>query len=266
MSAPLSGYNKIDFKRDGRILRVSINSPETRNAVDDELHHELSRVFYDVNDDPDSDIVILSGTGKFFCAGGDMGWFQGMIDDPARWRAILAPAKRITTSLLELEKPVICRLNGAAAGLGASLALLCDIVVAADNVLIGDPHVKMGLVAADGGTFLWPQLVGYHRAKEILLTGRMLTAGQAQEMGLFNYVVPADRLDEKVDELAAELAAGSQLAIRWTKSATNLELRRHALAVTEAGVAYETINQQQHDHQEAVNAFKARRAPEFRSK
>lgn len=256
-------YTTLAFERRGKVLSIVMNRPEKRNAVDDDLHGELGRVFYDAQADPDCDVIILTGTDRWFCAGGDMQWFQQCIDDPAKWRVNVTVAKRIINGLLELEKPILCRLNGAAAGLGASVALMCDIVVAADNVLIGDPHVKMGLVAGDGGTVMWPQLVGFARAKEMLLTGRMMTAAEAAAMGLINHAVPAAELDAKVNALADELAAGAKWAIRWTKTVMNLELRRLANLMTDAALAYETVTNHMRDHQEAVNAFREKRKPVF---
>ncbi len=138
------------------------------NGVDEPMHDELARVFTDLQRDSESDIIVLSAKGRAFCAGGDFDWFQAQIDDPANFRAIAWDAKRIVGSLLEMEKPILCRLNGAAAGLGATIALLCDIIVADETALIGDPHVKVGLVAGDGGALIWPQLIGFARAKEML--------------------------------------------------------------------------------------------------
>ena len=258
-----TGYRSLSFERQGRVLTITIDAPQKKNAVDDDLHGDLARVFSQVNADAGTDVVILTGTGRWFCAGGDMTWFQSLIDEPQRWTAMIIEAKRIINGLLELEKPIIARVNGAAAGLGASLALLCDLVVADETALIGDPHVKMGLVAGDGGAIIWPQLVGFAKAKEMLLTGRMLTAAEAQAMGLINYAVPAQQLDLKVNELATELAQGATLAIRWTKTVMNLELRRIANLLTDAALAYETVTNSSHDHQEAVNAFVGRRRPVF---
>lgn len=262
-SSQYMNYRTLSFERNGRILKITIDSAETRNAVDDDLHTDLARVFYEVNVDPDADVVILTGTGRWFCAGGDMTWFQELIDEPQRWNRMIVDAKRIINGLLELEKPIIARVNGAAAGLGASVALMCDMAVAVDTALIGDPHVKMGLVAGDGGAVIWPQLVGFSRAKEMLLTGRMLTAREAEAMGLINYAVTADELDAKVDALANELVNGATMAIRWTKSVMNLELRRISCLLTDAALAYETMTNASQDHQEAVRAFVEKRVPAF---
>src|SRR5207245_2462265 len=126
--AAYEGYRTLRFERRGRVLRVTIDRPEVLNAVDDDMHEDLSHVFEEINRDEGCDVVVLTGAGKAFCAGGDARWLQSMIDEPARFRAIAPAAKRIVFSLLELEKPIICRLNGAAAGLGATIALMCDVI------------------------------------------------------------------------------------------------------------------------------------------
>ena len=257
------GYSSLSFQREGRILYITIDYETKRNAVDSLLHQELSRVFYDVNLDGNSDVVVLQGKGRWFCAGGDMKWFQELIDDKTRWRDMIVEAKKIINGLLELEKPIIAKVNGAAAGLGASIALLCDIVYMSDTTQIGDPHVRMGLVAGDGGAIIWPYLVGMNRAKEMLLTGRMLSAEEARQLGLVNHVVPANELDAAVDKAARELASGATLAIRWTKTILNLELRRINAAITDAALAYESLTNDSHDHQEAVTAFVEKRPPRF---
>ncbi|WP_416896736.1 MAG: enoyl-CoA hydratase/isomerase family protein [Minwuia sp.] len=260
-------YETFNFHRKGRILTLEIDTGSPLNGVNERFHHELGSIFYDAKDDPDSDVIILTGKERQFCAGGDFAWFQDMIDRQDLWLKDVVPmAKRIISGLLEIEKPVICRLNGPAAGLGASIALLCDIIVASDNVKIGDPHVKAGLVAGDGGAIIWPQLIGFARAKEMLLTGKMLGAQEACDLGLINHVVPFEELDAKVDDLATELVEGATQAIRWTKTVMNLELLRIHAALTDAALGYETITNASHDHQEAVTAFRERRAPRFKGR
>lgn len=258
-----AGYRTLRFDRRGRILTVTIDRPEALNAVNAAMHEDFARVFRDAQDDPGSDVVVLTGAGRAFCAGGDVGWFQAMIDDPAAFRRLIPEAKKIVFDLLDLEKPIVCRLNGAAAGLGATLALLCDIIVAADTARIGDPHVRMGLVAGDGGAVIWPQLVGFARAKELLLTGEMLAAPEAERIGLVNHVVPAAELDAKVYGLAETLAGGATLAIRWTKTVVNTPLKEIAHTLMDASLAYEMASNETADHQEAVAAFREKRAPRF---
>jgi enoyl-CoA hydratase len=258
----LDQYKTLDLTRNDRILTITINNGPM-NAVDDDLHHELAHVFVEAAEDPDSDLIILTGAGRAFCAGGDMDWFQDMIDDPTKFRGIVPDAKRIITTLLEVEKPVICRLNGAAAGLGASIALMCDLIIADEKALIGDPHVKVGLVAGDGGAVIWPQLIGYARAKEFLLTGDMMRASEAAAMGLINHAVSAEELDAKVADIAGRILANPRWAVRWTKTAINLPLREIANRVSDTALAYEIVSNTTADRQEAVTAFVEKRKPKF---
>ena len=257
-----STYERMRISRNGRILTIALDNGKI-NAVDSTMHHELARVFLDAQDDEDSDLVILTGTGRAFCAGGDMDWFQKHIEDPRTFRAIAPEAKRIVTSLLDLEKPLICRLNGAAAGLGATIALMSDIIIAADSARIGDPHIKVGLVAGDGGAIIWPQLIGFARAKELLLTGDLLTATEAAGLGLVNYAVPADELDAKVDEIAGKILGNPRWAVRWTKTVANIPLRALAARLADPALADEILTNLTADRKEAVAAFVERRKPEF---
>ncbi len=256
-------YSRFEFARNGRILTAAIAAPGPVNGVDAALHDELARVFTDLQHDPDSDLIILTGKGRAFCAGGDFDWFAEQIANPAKFRDIGWDAKRIVTSLLDIEKPVICRMNGAAAGLGATLALLCDIIIADERAVIGDPHVKVGLVAGDGGAVIWPQLIGYARAKELLMTGDLLTAAKAADIGLINHAVPSDQLDAKVAEVAAKILANPRWAVRWTKTVTNMPLKALVSQMMDASIAYEMMSNMTADRAEAVAAFREKRAPKL---
>lgn len=256
-------YETLRFSYAGRVLTVTIEGAGKLNAVNGRMHEELSRVFIDMQCDEECDLVILTGAGSAFCAGGDMEWFEEMIAAPDRFRAIAHEGKRIASSLLDLEKPIICRLNGAAAGLGATIALLCDVIIAVEEAVIGDPHVKVGLVAGDGGAVIWPQLVGYAKAKELLMTGDMLSAQEAMDLGLINHVAAAEQLDAKVDEIAGKILSNPRWAVRWTKSAVNITLREIAVKVMDAGLAYELITNTLEDRKEAVAAFKEKRPAKF---
>ena len=254
-------YSRFSFQRDGRVLTAAFDSGHPVNGVDGPMHEELAQLFTDLQRDCESDIVILTGKGKAFCAGGDFDWFQAQINDTAKFRAIAWDAKRIVTTLLEMEKPILCRLNGAAAGLGATIALLCDVIVADENAKIGDPHVKVGLVAGDGGALIWPQLIGFARAKELLMTGDLLSAKQAVDLGLINYAVPKAELDTKVAEIVGKLQANPKWAVRWTKTVANIPLRALAAQMMDASVGYETVSNALKDRAEAVAAFQQKRAP-----
>lgn len=257
-------YRRLSFTRRGRILTVTLNRPETLNAVDGEMHEDLSRVFYDLALDEESDIVVLTGAGRAFSAGGDMAWLEGLCGSRAEWERVRIEAKRIVFGLLDCEKPVIAKVNGHAAGLGATIALFCDVIFASEKARISDPHVQVGLVAGDGGAIIWPQLIGYARAKEHLLTGDPVSASRAAEIGLINHCVPAEALDERVDEFCDRLAGGATAAIRYTKVAVNVGLRQLAHSLMDASIAYESMTNEMRDHREAVRAFIEKRPAEFR--
>jgi enoyl-CoA hydratase len=256
-------YEQIKVDRRGRLLLLTLNNPP-HNTLSRTLHRELASVFYDVQADPECDVAVITGSGTTFSAGGDIPLMQSRIDDPELMTPKNNEMKRMISSLLELEKPLICRMNGDAVGFGATLALFCDITVAVETARIGDPHVKMGYVTGDGSALMWPQLVGFARAKEYLLTGDLLDAKRAEQIGLINYAVPADQLDDKVDYFANKLASGAAKAIRWSKTCINIPLRQLAPAIIDAGIAYQTITNISYDHQEAVNAFREKRKPKFR--
>lgn len=256
-------YECLRFSRRGRVLTVALNRPEQRNAVNARLHTELSRVFVDLQQDPDSDVIVLTGEGAAFCAGGDIDWMQSHVDDPSAFERMAREGKDIVFTQLDLEKPLICKLNGHATGLGASLALLSDIVVAAAEAKIGDPHVSVGLVAGDGGALIWPQVVGFAKARKYLFTGELLTAHEAERIGLVTDVVARAELDAHVDALAQRIACGATLAIRYTKITTNLPLKALFHAHFDAGLAYECLSNRSADHAEAVRAFREKRKPEF---
>ena len=257
-----STYKHMTFERCGRILTITLNRPPM-NPIHYELHNELSRLWYQVQVDHESDVIIFTGAGDCFSAGGDIPMMQKRIDDPELFNRKNLEMKQMIFGLLDLEKPVIARINGDCIGLGATLALLCDITIAVDDARFGDPHVKMGYVAGDGGAIIWPQLIGYARAKEYLLTGDMLDAKEAERIGLISRAVPRGQLDARVNATADKLAHGATKAIKWTKTSINIPLRQMAHAMLDASLAYEAMTNVGADHQEAVNAFREKRKPRF---
>jgi enoyl-CoA hydratase len=256
-------YRTLRFLRRARVLTIVLDDPARLNAVSEAMHHELATVFRDAALDPGSDVIVLTGAGRAFSSGGDIAQMQKVADDPALFRAGMEPAKQIVFSLLDLEKPIVAKINGHAVGLGATLALFCDVSFMADSARIGDPHVAIGLVAGDGGAVIWPQLIGFARAKEFLMTGALLDAAKAEAIGLVNHCVPAAELDGAVDAFCDKIAAGALQAIRWTKTTVNLELKRIAHAAMDPGLAFEALSAASRDHAEAVAAFRAKRPPKF---
>jgi len=256
-------YNHILIERKGKVLTATLNRPEARNAINPALDAELLRFFFEVDQDDECTVLVLTGAGKSFSAGGDIPDMLSSIENIENFEKGYKNGKRILQSMLDCDKPIICRLNGDAVGLGATLAIFCDVVIAANTARIADPHVRIGLVAGDGGAVMWPQLIGYARAKHYLLTGDFMSATEAQEMGLIMYAVPPEELDAKVDEYAQKLANGASKAIKWTKATLNIGLKQMLSSMVDAGFALETVSSRSKDHAEAVSAFVAKRKPEF---
>jgi len=259
-------YERIQVAVADRIATVTLDNPQKLNATDALLHTELSTIFADLQRDHDVDVVILTGAGRAFSAGGDIEWMQDAIDDPDSFEQTVLEAKQIIFTLLELEKPIIAKVNGPAVGLGATIALFCDVIFADERAMIGDPHVAVGFVAGDGGAVIWPQLVGYARAKEYLMTGDLISASTAAEIGLINHAVPAEALDARVDEFAARLRAGATKAIRWSKVSVNIGLKQLAHSIMDTSLAYEALSNRTVDHAEGVAAFRERRQPKFQGR
>lgn len=256
-------YETLKTERKNRVLTVTFNRPDALNATDAKLHTEFSRIVTELRNDADADIIVITGAGRAFSAGGDINWMQEGIDDPASFEVTAQEARDIVYGLLDIGKPVIARVNGHAIGLGATIMLCCDIIVASERAKIGDPHVLMGLVAGDGGAVLWPQHIGYAKAKYYLMTGDLITATEAERIGLITKVVPEDELDAEVYGLADRLAAGPLKAINFTKIATTLQLKAAMHASFEAGLALEIVSNVSEDHREAVDAFRNKRQPKF---
>jgi enoyl-CoA hydratase len=256
-------FDTLALTRRGRLLTITLNRPGSRNAVNREMHEELAEVFVYAAADVHSDVIVLTGAGTAFSAGGDLEHISRNAATPELFDEEVRLAKRIVFSMLDLDKPLVCRLNGHAVGLGASLALLCDVIFAADTAKIGDPHVALGLVAGDGGAVIWPARIGLGRAKEYLLTGELLTARKAEEVGLINHCVAAQDLDGVVDAFCERLLNGATNAIRWTKVLLNMELKRVAHSVMDAGIAYESVAVRSADHREGVRALIEKRKPAF---
>src|ERR1700722_338422 len=224
MSTPAErNYETLALSRKGRLLTITLNLPDTLNAVNLKMHEELGDVFNFAALDEHSDVVVLTGAGRAFSAGGDLEHIARNAANPELFDKDVRLAKRIVFTLLDLDKPIVCRLNGHAVGLGATLALLCDVIFAAETAKIGDPHVAIGLVAGDGGAAIWPQRIGFGSAKEYLLTGELLTAKHAQEIGLINHCVPTAELDGAVAAFCERLLKNSSNATRLTKVLINLE-------------------------------------------
>jgi enoyl-CoA hydratase len=254
-------YETISIEKQDGVAILTLNRPERLNAVNGTMHSELMTLFLDVQADQDVRAAVLTGAGRAFCAGGDFG--SGADMRTKSGLVMIQEARRIVDNLLDCEKPIVSAVNGAAAGLGATIALLCDVVVAAKNARIGDPHVKMGITAGDGGAVIWPLLVGVNKAKYMLMTGDLVTADEAMEMGLVNRVVDEGEALNEATAIARRLGAGAPYAVQSSKVAVNKFIKMVSNLVLPLSLSLEEVSMTKDDHREAVKAFQEKREPKF---
>ena len=257
-----SNYDFIKFDRSEGVLTVTLDRPGARNATDQYLHKELSRVFADIAQDKLTRAVILTGAGSAFCAGGDLK--HGLNMNREQTDAMTEEGRKIIMDILDVPQPIIAAVNGYAMGLGATLALFCDFVIASENAVFADTHVTAGYVAGDGGAAIWPLLLGINNAKAFLLTGDWLTAAAAKEIGLIRDVVSADLLMTHAQTMATRMATGPRMAIEGTKLTINRLLRNAVEATLDYGIQKEKeCMLVSNDTVEALSAFVEKRAPVF---
>lgn len=252
----------IRFERDGAALFVTLNRPEKLNAVNRRLHDELPLAISWAEADPQSDILVLTGAGRGFCSGGDVAGQANSstgTNSPRGPYDVASKGESMMELLLRLEKPTIAMVNGPAVGLGASVALFCDLVIMADEAVIGDTHIRVGLVPGDGGAVIWPLLIGPARAKELLMTGRLINGREAADLGLVNYSVPLAELRTRTMNLVEELARQPTYALRATKYAVNRHIRAALHNAMDVALALELISLAKPEHHEAAMAFVNRR-------
>ena len=217
---------------DGPIRIITMNNPDMRNAFIDPLHEAMRNIWYQISRDRDARAVVLTGAGSAFCAGGNVPGFIRDYDDPEHRRQSLRDAQRLVDEMLRFHLPVVAAVNGPAVGLGASVAVSCDIVLIAESTYIADTHVNIGLTAGDGGAATWPLLIGMLRAKEYLLTGERIPATLAVEFGLANRRRRRRPVDAaKRSRSPTSLPALPPQSLQETKRALNVHLQQAVASV-----------------------------------
>ena len=262
----LENFKHILIERRGKAVFATLNRPDMLNCINGELDFDIMRLIWEFDLDPDSEVMVITGAGRAFSAGGDIEYMRAS-QDPAQFQKGIKQGKKILHGILSCEKPIIARVNGDAVGLGATIALFCDIVIADETARFADPHVHVGLSAGDGGAIIWPLLIGYARARRYLLGGEKINARDAADMGLIAFAVPKEELDTKVDEWVRRFTDNAaHRAIKYTKTTINLGLLTSLTQLVDTGFAYEMLSGQTEDHREAVNAFAEKRKPKFTGK
>ena len=226
------------------------------------MHYELTTLPRDADADPDVKVLVITGAVCAFSSGGDFGPSDERSPSPQYGNRMHEP-RLVVDSMLDREKPVIAAVNGYALGLGATYALLADVVVSGRSIVFGDTHVRMGISAGDGGGVIWPLLMGVARAKYYLMTGEHIKAEEAERLGLVNFVVDDDALMDRAMEIADRLAAGPSYAIAASKVPINKYIKFVSNIVLPLSLAMEEISMTKHDFREAVAAFQEKREPNF---
>ena len=224
---------------DGPVRVVTLNRPEQLNATNHVLHAGLAALFPQLDADDEARVAVLTGAGRAFSAGGDFGYLDELSHDDALRHTTLVHGRQIVTGMVGCRMPIVAAVNGPAVGLGCSLVALSDIVYMAQSAHLADPHVLLGLVAADGGPVVWPLLTSLQLAKEYALTGDRIPAERAAAIGLVNHVCPDDEVLEQAMACAHRLAGLPKGAVEDTKRVLNMQMERAVLAVLDYALAAE---------------------------
>lgn len=256
-------YQRLTFDRPApRVLRITFNRPERYNALDAIGHKEITYVWREVDEDPDIDVVILTGAGKAFSAGGDFDMIDETINDFDTRARTWKEARDLVYNIINCGKPIISAINGPAVGAGLVAGLMADISIVARSVSLTDGHTRLGVAAGDHAAIIWPILCGMAKSKYYLLTCDRLSGEEAERIGLVSLCVDDEALQDKALEVAAKLTAGAQSAIRWTKYSLNNWLRM-AGPTFDTSTALEMLGFTSPDAREGVRALREKREPDF---
>ena len=257
-------YQHLRFEpRPNGVLLLTLDRPPV-NATDVRMHWELAEVWKTIDADPATRVVLVTGAGKAFSAGGDLSLLEGMAGDAAAVSRTLREAADIVYNMIHLEKPIVSAINGVAVGAGLAVALMADISIIAENARLTDGHLRLGVGAGDHAAIIWPLLCGMAKAKYYLLTAEFLDGREAERIGLVSLCAPAEELMDKAWNVANRLAEGPQNALRLTKRALNGWLRV-AGPIFDSSLAYEMLNFMEGDVREGIAALKEKRPARFPS-
>ncbi|MGZ3771537.1 MAG: enoyl-CoA hydratase-related protein [Bdellovibrio sp.] len=269
MSFYAQTHEHLKVNLNGTVLWIVLDNPSQSNAISLEMTQSLTSVLKHADFDPQVRVVVVSGEGTAFCAGGDIkamqnktGMFSGESNE-LRMRYIHG-IQQIPKCIEDLSKPLIAMVNGAAVGAGCDLAMMCDLRIGTVNSKFGETFVKLGLVPGDGGAFFLQRVIGFSKAMQMSLTGEMVQGEEALKWGLLNYFVPAENLEEETTKLAEKIAANGPVAVQMTKKAMKMAYLNDLSTILDLSAAYQGIAQRTEDHFIALQAMKEKKNPNFK--
>ena len=248
----------VKVEADGAVRIVRLSRPEHLNAINEELHLGLTRLFPQLSADAEARVAVITGEGRAFSAGGDFDLLDRMSKDRDVRRAVIAEGRELVLNMIRCRVPVVAAVNGPAVGLGCSVIALSDVVLMAESAYLSDPHVVVGLVAADGGPLTWPLHTSLLLAKEYAFTGDRISAHRAAQIGLANHVCPDDEVFPAALATAKKIAALPRQAVEATKRVLNLHVERSVLATIDFAMASETESFDTDDLRANVDRFLGR--------
>ncbi|MCS6934061.1 MAG: enoyl-CoA hydratase-related protein [Chitinophagales bacterium] len=259
-------YNTVLYNTENGICTITLNRPEVFNSFNEELSAEFIDALKKAGKDEAVRVVVITGAGKAFCSGQDLKDIKGEVGKRSLGDSVLRRYNPMILAIREMPKPVICRLNGVAAGAGASLALACDIIIAAENATLIEVFANVGLVPDSGSSFFLPRLVGYQKAFEWITLTTRISAAEAQQWGIVYQVVPPDTLDAAVAELANRYAQGPTKAYALTKKLLNKAYTASLTEMLTQEYYGQEIAGRSEDYAEGVRAFIEKRPAVFKGK
>jgi len=256
------------FKVDEGIATITLDRPEKMNAFTDEMLERWLAALEECRTSPDVRVIVITGTGRAFTTGGDIGSFSDKASQSAAsiTSGLVEGSQRLPRKLAEIDKPLIAALNGFATGGGLDIALACDMRFAAESARFAETYARMGLIPGMGGAYLLPRIVGMTKALEMLWTGDWVDAREAERIGLVSKVFPDAELMAGTHAFARRIADGAPLAVQLIKRVMRLGLDRDFAAALDIVAASMPIVRSSEDHKEAVAAFKEKRTPNFKGR
>lgn len=248
------------------VFVITLNRPKQKNAFNKPMLDQWVEALEFAKSNEDIKVILITGNGDSFCSGGDMNDMKTVLSPAETKEYLWKNVHRVALTIHDIDKPIICAINGIAVGAGLDMALMADIRIMADTAKVSEGYINVGLIPGDGGAYYLPRIVGYSKALELLWSGDFISASEAKEMGLVNMVYPSEAFFEKSLEYAKSLAAKPQVAVRLIKRTVKQSIKSDLRSSLDLVSSHFAIVKSTEDHQEAVNAFLEKRKPVFTGK